>query len=151
LSTYGQLIDTLSVCLSKGLGAPVGSLVVGSAEQIERARQIRKRMGGGMRQAGILAAAGIYALDHHLDRLLEDHAKAKRMAKALEPHSTWGGTNIVYFKDVDAPALVAKARAGGVLVVQMGPRLVRAIAHMDVDDAAIDRATDVLATALGVR
>jgi threonine aldolase len=151
LSTYGRLFDTLSVCLSKGLGAPVGSLVIGSAEKIERARQIRKRMGGGMRQVGILAAAGIYALDHYIDRLLEDHAKAERLAKALEPHSTWGGTNIVYLKDVDAPSVVARARDNGVLVVQMGPRLVRAIAHMDVDDAAVDHAADVLAMVLGAR
>jgi threonine aldolase len=148
LSRYGPFFDTLSVCLSKGLGAPVGSLVIGSAELIERARIIRKRMGGGMRQVGILAAAGIYALDHHIDRLAQDHAKAERLAKALEPHSMWGGTNIVYLPDVDAPELVARARDHGVLVVQMGPRLVRAITHMDVDDAAVDQAADVLATVL---
>jgi threonine aldolase len=151
LEAYGRLFDTLSVCLSKGLGAPVGSLVIGSAARMERARLIRKRMGGGMRQAGILAAAGIYALDHHVDRLAQDHAKAERLAKALEPHSVWGGTNIVYLKGVDAPSLIAMARENGVLVGQMGPRLVRAIAHLDVDDAAIDRAADLLATALGVR
>jgi threonine aldolase len=148
LLRYGALFDTLSVCLSKGLGAPVGSLVIGSAELIDRARIIRKRMGGGMRQVGILAAAGIYALDHHIDRLAQDHAKAERLAKALEPHSMWGGTNIVYLPDVDAPELVARARDHGVLVVQMGPRLVRAITHMDVDDAAVDQAADVLATVL---
>jgi threonine aldolase len=149
LETYGRLFDTLSVCLSKGLGAPVGSLVIGSAERMDRARLIRKRMGGGMRQVGVLAAAGLYALDHHIDRLALDHAKAERLAKALEPWSFWGGTNLVYLKDVDAPSFVAKARAEGVLVVQMGPRLVRAIAHMDVDDAAIDRAAAVLTRLLG--
>jgi threonine aldolase len=151
LATYGALFDTLSVCLSKGLGAPVGSLVIGSAEKMQKARLIRKRMGGGMRQVGILAAAGIYAVDHHLDRLAEDHAKAQRLAKALEPHSMWGGTNILYLKDVDAPTLTAQAREHGVLVVPTGPRTVRAIAHLDVDDAAVDRAADVLATALGAR
>lgn len=151
LSTYGGLFDTLSVCLSKGLGAPVGSLVIGSAARIERARLIRKRMGGGMRQVGILAAAGIYALDHHIDRLAQDHAKAQRLAKALEPHSIWGGTNIVYLNDVEAPSLVAKARDEGVLIVQTGPRTVRAIAHLDVSEADMERAAEVLATATGAR
>jgi threonine aldolase len=149
LASYGALFDTLSVCLSKGLGAPVGSLVIGSAEKMQRARVIRKRMGGGMRQVGILAAAGLYALDHHIDRLAEDHAKAQRLAKALEPHSFWGGTNIVYLKDVEAPALAAKARDHGVLVVPTGPRTVRAIAHLDVDEAAVDRAASVLSGLLG--
>src|SRR5205085_808973 len=85
LFTYGQLFDTLSVCLSKGLGAPVGSLVVGSRDRITQARTIRKRLGGGMRQAGILAAAGRYALDHHVKRLSQDHVRARRLAEALEP------------------------------------------------------------------
>ena len=91
LADYGALFDTLSVCLSKGLGAPVGSLVVGSAEKIERARFIRKRMGGGMRQAGILAAAGRYALAHHIDRLADDHARAARLAEALAPFGVLAG------------------------------------------------------------
>ncbi|HEV8175930.1 MAG TPA: GntG family PLP-dependent aldolase, partial [Actinoplanes sp.] len=85
LDAYGRLFDTLSVCLSKGLGAPVGSLVVGSSDRIAQARVIRKRMGGGMRQVGILAAAGRYALRHHLERLAEDHARAHRLAAELEP------------------------------------------------------------------
>ena len=85
LTSYGELFDTLSVCLSKGLGAPAGSLVVGSAEKIERARLIRKRMGGGMRQAGVLAAAGRYALAEHIDRLADDHVRAARLAEALAP------------------------------------------------------------------
>lgn len=151
LATYGRLFDTLSVCLSKGLGAPVGSLVIGSAAQMEKARWIRKRMGGGMRQVGILAAAGMYAVDHHIDRLREDHAKAERLAKALEPWSVWGGTNLVYLKDVDAPALVAAAREKGVLIGAIGPRLARLITHLDVDDAAVDRAAGVLVTLLDAR
>src|SRR4051812_42326162 len=85
LATYGGLFDTLSVCLSKGLGAPIGSLVVGTADRIERARVLRKRMGGGMRQVGILAAGGRYALHHPLDRLADDHARARRLAAALAP------------------------------------------------------------------
>jgi threonine aldolase len=151
LTTYGTLFDTISVCLSKGLGAPVGSLVIGSADDIARARNIRKRMGGGMRQVGILAAAGIYALDHHIDRLAEDHLRAERMAQALQPWSLWCGTNLVYLEGVDAPAVVAKAREDGVLLVAMAPTRVRLITHLDIDDAAADRAIDVLIKALGAR
>src|SRR5205823_789796 len=99
LATYGGLFDTLSVCLSKGLGAPVGSLVVSNAERIDRARWIRKRMGGGMRQAGVLAAAGRYALANHVQRLADDHARAARLAVALEPYGVVNAkavrTNIV--------------------------------------------------------
>ncbi|GIH04962.1 threonine aldolase [Rhizocola hellebori] len=150
-STYGAIFDTMSVCLSKGLGAPVGSLVIGSAERMQRARLLRKRMGGGMRQVGVLAAAGLYALDHHIDRLAEDHVRASRLAKALEPWSRWGGTNIIYLDNVDAPALVAQARDKGVLVGASGPREVRLITHLDVDDAGVDRAADVLLTILGAQ
>jgi len=150
-SGYGKLFDTMSVCLSKGLGAPVGSLIIGSAERMERARLLRKRMGGGMRQVGVLAAAGIYALDHHIDRLGEDHAKASRLAKALEPWARWGGTNIIYLDNVDAPSLVAQARDQGVLLGASGPREARLITHFDVDDAAVDRAADVLLKLLGAQ
>lgn len=153
LDSYGRLFDSLSVCLSKGLGAPVGSLVVGSAALIERARWIRKRMGGGMRQVGILAAAGLYALDHHIDRLAEDHERARRLASALEPWSRWGGTNLVYLDlakaHLDAPALVARAREEGVLLGAIAPRQARLITHLDVDDADVDRAIDVLLRLLG--
>src|SRR5262249_24890476 len=117
LTTYGELFDTLSVCLSKGLGAPVGSVVVSTAERIDQARWIRKRMGGGMRQVGILAAAGRYALDHNIDRLAEDHAKARRLADALAPYGLFDPdrvrTNIVPVNltksTVDGPTLGAKA------------------------------------------
>ena len=151
LATYGPLFDTLSVCLSKGLGAPVGSLVVGGADRIERARFIRKRMGGGMRQAGVLAAAGRYALAHHVERLAEDHAKAARLAEAVAPFGVLAGpvrTNIVPLDLTkhprDAHALAAAARAEGVLVSVLGPRTARLVTHMDVDDAAVTRAIDVL-------
>lgn len=151
LASYGQLFDTLSVCLSKGLGAPVGSLVVGSADKIARARMIRKRMGGGMRQAGILAAAGLHAVREHIDRLADDHAKAARLADALTPYGVLAGTvrtNIVPLdltKSVlDAAGLAAAARADGVLVSVLGPRTARLVTHMDVDDTGIDRAVEVL-------
>jgi threonine aldolase len=150
-AAYGALFDTVSVCLSKGLGAPVGSLVIGSAERMQRARMLRKRMGGGMRQVGVLAAAGLYALDHHIDRLADDHVRASRLAKALEPWSRWGGTNIIYLDNVDAPPLVAQARDKGVLLGASGPREARLITHMDVDDAGVDRAADVLLTILGAQ
>ncbi|MEV8507638.1 GntG family PLP-dependent aldolase [Actinoplanes sp. NPDC051475] len=156
LFTYGQLFDTLSVCLSKGLGAPVGSLVVGSAERIARARGIRKRMGGGMRQAGILAAAGRYALDHHVERLADDHARARRLAEALEPFGVVEPaavrTNVVLLDlakaPLDAPTLVARAAEHGVHIVAMLPRTARMITHLDVDDDGIDRAAEVLSDLL---
>jgi threonine aldolase len=152
LHAYGQLFDTLSVCLSKGLGAPVGSLVVGSADRIAQGRVIRKRMGGGMRQVGILAAAGLYALHHHLDRLAEDHARAYRLAAALEPLGVVDAasvrTNLVPLDltkaPLDAPSLAAAAAAEGVLIAAMLPRTGRLVTHLDVDDAGIDRALHVL-------
>jgi threonine aldolase len=152
LSVYGGLFDTLSVCLSKGLGAPVGSLVVSSAANIARARVIRKRMGGGMRQAGILAAAGRYALANHVDRLAEDHVRAGRLAEALAPYGVVDAekvrTNIVILNltksTVDAAGLVAAARDAGVLVSATGPYHVRAVTHLDVDDAGIDTTIGVL-------
>ncbi|MCX4388554.1 beta-eliminating lyase-related protein [Micromonospora peucetia] len=155
LAEYGALFDTLSVCLSKGLGAPVGSLVVGSADKIARARVIRKRMGGGMRQAGVLAAAGRYALAHHVDRLAADHAKAARLAEAIAPFgvlATAVRTNLVPLDlakaRLDAHALAAAARAEGVLVSVLGPRTARLVTHQDVDDAGIDRAVEVLTRVL---
>ena len=153
LATYGGLFDTLSVCLSKGLGAPVGSLVVSSAERIARARTIRKRMGGGMRQAGVLAAAGLYALDHHIARLADDHRRAARLAEALAPFGVVARpvrTNIVPLDlrkaPIDAHALAAAARDRGVLVSVLGPRTARLVTHYDVDDAGIDHAAAVLPT-----
>lgn len=151
LREYGVLFDTLSVCLSKGLGAPVGSVVVASAEKIERARRIRKRMGGGMRQAGVLAAAGRYALRHHVARLAEDHARAARLAEALAPFGVVSGevrTNIVPLdlsgSALDAPTLSAAARAEGVLISVLGPRAARLVTHLDVDDAGVEHAIAVL-------
>jgi threonine aldolase len=152
LATYGRIFDTVSVCLSKGLGAPIGSLVVGSAEKIDRARVVRKRLGGGMRQVGVLAAAGSYALRHHVGRLAVDHARARRLAEALAPTGIVDAvrvrTNIVPLDLTkaahDAAALGQAARAQGVLVSVLGPRSARLVTHLDVDDDAIDRAISVL-------
>ncbi|NIL40366.1 low specificity L-threonine aldolase [Salinispora arenicola] len=155
LATYGELFDTLSVCLSKGLGAPVGSLVVGSTDKIERARFIRKRMGGGMRQAGILAAAGRYALAHQVQRLADDHVRAARLAEAVAPFgvlATDVRTNLVPLDltkaSLDAPAFAAAARTEGVLVSVLGPRTARLVTHLGVDDVAVSRAIDVLTRVL---
>ncbi|WP_347350031.1 GntG family PLP-dependent aldolase [Intrasporangium sp.] len=154
LADYGREFDTVSVCLSKGLGAPVGSVLLGSADAMAEARVWRKRLGGGMRQAGILAAAGLYALDHHLERLAEDHARAHRAAVAmaevtpgvLEPDDV--ATNIL-IADVSvagwsAPDFVAAALARGVRLYAVGPAQVRLVWHLDVDDAATDHAISVV-------
>lgn len=156
LDEYGALFDTMSVCLSKGLGAPAGSLVISSAERIERARWIRKRMGGGMRQAGVLAAAGRYAVRHHIARLADDHVRARWFADALSAYGVVDAdrvrTNIVPLDlrgaRLDAPALGAAARAEGVLVSVLGPRTARLVTHLDLDDAGLARATEVLRAVL---
>jgi threonine aldolase len=152
LATYGALFETMSVCLSKGLGAPVGSLVISSTERIARARLIRKRMGGGMRQVGVLAAAGDYALTHHVERLAIDHERARRLGEALAPFGVVDAaavrTNIVPLdlttSSIDALALGAAARERGVLVSVLGPRVARLVTHLDLDDAGVDRAIEVL-------
>jgi threonine aldolase len=145
LADLAEGFDTVSVCLSKGLGAPVGSVLVSSAERIAEARVWRKRYGAGMRQLGILAAAGRYALDHHVARLADDHARARRLASALGVDPAAVPTNIVVLDAADAPGVAMKAREQGVLVSALGPRFLRLVTHLDVDDNAIDRAIDVLA------
>jgi threonine aldolase len=144
LSTYGQLADTASVCLSKGLGAPVGSVLVASAERIAAGRLWRKRLGGGMRQVGVLAAAGLHALDHHVERLAEDHEHARLLAERLGVDPATVETNMVVVDDVPAPAVAEAAKAQGVLVGQVSDRRIRLVTHLDVDDAGIDRAAKVL-------
>ena len=151
LHEYGALFDTLSVCLSKGLGAPVGSVVVTDTERAAEARVLRKRLGGGMRQAGVLAAAGLHALDHHVERLAEDHRRAALLAEALEVGPV--DTNIVPVdltgSPWDARALAAAAAEQGVLLSVVGPRRVRLVTHLDVDDTGIRRASEVVGGLLG--
>ena len=144
--------DTVSVCFSKGLGAPVGSALCGPKELIARAHRVRKMLGGGMRQAGLLAAAVQHALDHHIDRLAEDHAHARRLAQGLQElpgvRCEMPDTNIV-FVDVAperAHGVVERARAQGVLCT--GLYRLRLVTHLDVSQADVDRAIDVLRTAL---
>ena len=136
--------DTVSVCLSKGLGAPVGSVLVSSTERIAEARVWRKRFGAGMRQAGVLAAAGRYALANHIARLADDHARARRLGEALGVDPATIDTNMVVLEVADAPADAAAARADGVLVSVLGPRVLRLVTHLDVDDDGVEQAAKVL-------
>ena len=144
LAELAAPFDTVSVCLSKGLGAPVGSVLVSSAERIAEARVWRKRYGAGMRQAGIIAAAGLYALQHHVARLADDHARARRLAEALGADPAAVPTNIVVLDVADAAGVAVKAAADGVLVSALGPRFLRLVTHLDVDDDGLDRAIEVL-------
>ena len=137
---YGALFDTISVCLSKGLGCPVGSVLIGSAEQIQEAIRIRKILGGGMRQSGYLAAAGIYALEHHIDRLAEDHAKAKEIAEILGKssivkHIEPVETNILIFEldesHMTASEFEAVLLRAGIHIIGMGGGKLRMVTHMD--------------------
>lgn len=146
--------DSVQVCFSKGLGAPVGSCVLGSRGWVDRGRHYRKRFGGGMRQAGIIAAGALYALRNHRERLAEDHARAMRLAVALaglpgfavDPAQT--ETNIVVARlapgAADPPRWVEALLARGVAVVRFGPRALRMVTHLDVDDAALDFAVEAV-------
>ncbi len=140
LREYGAIADVLSVCLSKGLGAPVGSLMVGNRDAITEARVWRKRMGGGMRQVGILAAAGLHALDHHLERLADDHTHARLLAEACGVDPASVDTNIVVVDRADAAEFVTRAREAGVAVATVGPTAVRMVTHLGVDKAAAEKA-----------
>ena len=149
---WGRRFDTLSVCLSKGLGAPVGSVLIGSGERIAAARRVRKRLGGGMRQAGLLAAACLYAMDHHVQRLTDDHRRAKDLERTLLELPYIAGvmpveTNIIILTlagDRMAAAFIAALRGRGILAAAFGPRMVRLVTHLDVDDAAISHTISVL-------
>jgi threonine aldolase len=146
---FAEPFDTISICLSKGLGAPVGSVLVGSRELIAKANRNRKMLGGGMRQAGVLAAAGLYALDHNVARLAEDHANAKRLARGLsrfgELRVIEPDTNIVF---VDADPAIGEALGGhlkdnGVAVTgRYGQQ--RWVTHLDVGSNAVEAAIDVV-------
>jgi threonine aldolase len=147
--------DTVSVCLSKGLGAPVGSVVCGDDSVIADVRRWRKRLGGGMRQAGIIAAAGLYALDHNIDRLADDHAHAAAIAERLSDATGCTvvqpelPTNIVVLDTREsAAAAAARAAEAGVLVTRMGPNTLRCVTHLDVDEEQCRSAADVLARVL---
>lgn len=156
--TYAATADTVMVTLSKGLGCPVGSVLAGPGDIMDEAWRVRRRMGGAMRQSGLLAAAGLYALDHHLDRLPEDHRLARLLAELsaaidgldIEPPET----NIVMLnvlrEDLDAATIVADLAARGVRLSAFSARRLRAVTHMDVDEDGIRRAAEALAGVLAV-
>jgi threonine aldolase len=141
-------------CLSKGLGAPIGSVLAGPSDLIEHARVERKRLGGGMRQVGIVAAAGLVALTTMVERLAEDHARARRLAEAaadrwpdagLDPASV--ETNVVLFEPPDPAGLLAHLMAEGVLSTTIAPGVVRFVTHLDIDDADVERVAKAIASA----
>lgn len=151
---WASHFDTVSLCFSKGLGAPVGSALAGSADAIREAHRLRKVLGGGMRQAGVLAAAALHALEHGVERLAEDHAHAQRLAAAVEAtpglslESGTVETNLVWIAVAPAlgtaPEVAATLKAHGVLVSALGPQVLRACTHRDVDRAQIDRACQAI-------
>lgn len=150
---YGKYFDTISICLSKGLGAPVGSVLLGSEELIKQARRVRKHLGGGMRQAGFLAAAAIYALDHHVERLALDHKKAKELGSVLEQLSFVQQvlpveSNIVIFElndDIDAPKFLNDLEHKyGIQAVSFGGQLIRFVTHLDFTDDQMNETVKIL-------
>jgi len=149
---YGEVFDTISICLSKGLGAPIGSLLLGGHDDIKRAKRVRKVMGGAWRQAGYIAAAGHYALDHHIDRLVEDHDKAKVIGKVLETLDYVDEvypceTNILIFKltdKYDNKAFTQKLADNGVHAFGFGPQLIRFVTHLDFTNDHMDQLIKVL-------
>jgi threonine aldolase len=153
IADYAACADTVSMCFSKGLGAPVGSILVSRADVIARARRLRKRLGGGMRQAGILAAAALHAVEHHVERLRDDHENAKRLESYIRRVPAFSldfpvETNIVVFR-VDAKAwtvdaLLARLREHDVLAVAFGAGRVRMVTHLDVTAADVERAGEAL-------
>ncbi len=150
--TYGEVFDTISICLSKGLGAPIGSLLLGGHDDIKRAKRIRKVMGGAWRQAGYIAAAGHYALDHHVNRLAEDHNKAKEIAKVLETLDYVEEvypceTNILIFKltnKYDNKSFIQQLADHEVHAFGFGPQLIRFVTHLDFTDDHMDQLLKVL-------
>ena len=149
---YGKLFDSISICLSKGLGAPIGSLLLSTEENIQKAIRIRKLFGGGMRQVGYLAAAGIYALDHHVERLESDHSRAKKLGMALEK-SEWVSkvepieTNIIIFnlhKHLDEQVFLKNLEKEQIKLISMGEGKLRIVTHLDFTDVMLEKVVDVL-------
>ncbi len=145
--SYGEVFDSISVCLNKGLGCPIGSILMGPASFIRQGRRVRKVFGGGMRQAGFMAAAGIYAFRHHIDRLATDHAHARQIAAALEKKGFVRNimpveTNIIIFEvDPDLPAktLTQRLREHDILAIAIAPTQVRFVTHLDISPAMVEQ------------
>ena len=151
---YGKLFDSISICLSKGLGCPVGSLLLGSHDFIRKARRIRKVFGGGMRQGGFLAAAGIYALQNNIERLTLDHEHAQQIAKVIAEKEFVRQvlpveTNILIFETKDetmAPALANKLREKGILSIAITPGRIRFVLHLDITDEMVEKTIKIIST-----
>ncbi|NCI46309.1 threonine aldolase family protein [Sediminibacterium soli] len=149
---YGQVFDTISICLSKGLGTPVGSVLLGPFDFIRKARRIRKVFGGGMRQAGYLAAAGLYALEHHVARLAEDHKHAQLLAETLQGKEFVGEilpveTNILLFEvkgRYTARELAARFREKGIMVIAISPTQIRMVFHLDISPDMVQQTIDAI-------
>ncbi|MEP4533823.1 MAG: GntG family PLP-dependent aldolase [Cyclobacteriaceae bacterium] len=149
---YGPLFDTISICFSKGLGAPVGSAVLGSRQTIKQAKRVRKVLGGAMRQAGYLAAAASYALDHHVERLQQDHIHAEQLGKALKSQNFVSAvepvdTNIViaYLEGITPDEYLIKLEKSGILAVAFGPNAVRFVTHIGIDENAMSQVLNAIA------
>ena len=149
---WGCTVDSISICLSKGLGCPVGSVLLGSRTFIQQARRWRKIFGGGMRQVGFLAAAGLYALEHNIVRIKQDHERAQRLAAVVQSRP-WCAellpveTNIVIFrlaKDRSVPEFLSALETGGLLAIDMGGDLVRLVTHLDLSEQDMDMAEAIL-------
>ena len=159
LAEYGKYFDTISVCLSKGLGAPIGSIALSTKERIAKARVWRKRYGAGMRQVGLLAAAGHFALDNNIDRLSEDHRRAKAIAQAVgntalvDPQLV--DTNIIGIDlsslPLSAADLATRCKEKGLWISALGPKYARLVTHLDFDDAQLSDAIEILKSALVVK
>jgi len=148
---YGEVFDSISVCLSKSLGCPVGSLLVGKKDFIKKARRVRKAFGGGMRQAGFIAAAGIYALENNINRLEEDHIHAKKIAEAISKKEFVKmvlpvETNIIIFElddTITAPNLVSKLKLENILGYAISPNRVRLVLHLDINEQMVSKTIEV--------
>lgn len=149
---YGEIFDSISLCLSKGLGAPVGSVLIGNRNFIKQARRIRKVFGGGMRQAGYMAAAGIYALEHNIERLALDHLHAKKIAEALLKKEFTGKmlpveTNIIIFEVINsytAKTLAETFKNFGILVIPISANQIRLVLHLDISEQMVAETIDVI-------
>jgi len=149
LVSYGSVFDTISICLSKGLGAPIGSVLLGSKIDIKRARRVRKVFGGGMRQVGYLAAAGLFALEHNINRLKDDHTRARTLGKELESCSFVNDvmpidTNILIFSVDNGDDILSKLKSKGILGVPFGPNQIRFVTHLDFTDEMLEETVEVL-------
>lgn len=151
---YGETFDSISICLSKGLGAPVGSLLIGKKALIKKARRIRKVFGGGMRQAGFLAAAGIYALKNHIERLQQDHDHAKQIGTAIEKSKIAKTvlpieTNIIIFETAgtnSAPAIVEQLKQNNILAYAITPNRVRLVVHLDITESMVHKTIETISS-----